>query len=484
MNGLWARSFLWLVISIFFVLFAAEMRLRSLAPIVKNNEQQVNSSVGSQELRILAIGDSITLGTQRDGSYPQVLAEKLKPLLREGVKVVVFNEATPGAVASDFEERLPAFLDKYRPHIVISMLGFDQEFPLQPLFTAYPWLWNLRIIRFWELYRLRGGDFFWPKLKKILGGAKNETAPSWRQDLSPESFFTQAVESRQDNVRYLRFFGEVLRREKRFSEALGYHEKILEKYPDHRAAWMELGQTHLALKNWPMAESALKKATQLPPRQGDPEDLYLWSFYVLALAYEGQGHWREAEALYLSVLKNFPSQAQAYEYLAVQYRKQKRFQELAAILEKGISHLPNNIRLRYLLAEQYRAEKKEERANEQEVLAEQIQKANPFLWRARLAYEKIQEAISSRGTLHVALPYPQRSVSSLQRIFPDPGEHLLLVENEQNFRSHIRERGFSAVFLDDFGGNFGHMNQQGCELVAENLLRSLMPWLRQKAWLR
>jgi len=75
------------------------------------------------EFRILAIGESTTfgLGVDREMAYPEVLERNLNQ--GSGKKIVVVNVGVPGQTSTSILRNIRYQLDKYRPHLVLSLFG-------------------------------------------------------------------------------------------------------------------------------------------------------------------------------------------------------------------------------------------------------------------------------------------------------------------------------------------------------------------------
>jgi lysophospholipase L1-like esterase len=86
-------------------------------------------SDSDQELRILAVGESTTaqwFSEGREASWPGILQEILmKSYPKNEVRVI--NEGVPGIDSTAIMQRMPQLLAKYRPHIVITMIGYNDH---------------------------------------------------------------------------------------------------------------------------------------------------------------------------------------------------------------------------------------------------------------------------------------------------------------------------------------------------------------------
>lgn len=100
------------------------LALRWLSP--DPAREAAESLAGADEYRVLCLGESTTEGFG-ETAYPQILAEELNRRGR-GVRFRVINAGRSAADSTLLAEALPRFLTLYRPHMVIAMLGINDQF--------------------------------------------------------------------------------------------------------------------------------------------------------------------------------------------------------------------------------------------------------------------------------------------------------------------------------------------------------------------
>ena len=67
----------------------------------------------------------------------------------------------------------------------------------------------------------------------------------------------------------------------------------------------------------------------------------------------------------------------------------------------------------------------------------------------------------------MAMQYPTLPVAALENYLDDPRfQGVEIVGNEANFRQALRERNYEEVFVDRFGGGWGHTTFFGHGLLA------------------
>ncbi len=73
----------------------------------------------------------------------------------------------------------------------------------------------------------------------------------------------------------------------------------------------------------------------------------------------------------------------------------------------------------------------------------------------------------------VCVQYPMRSIDPLKKIF-EKDEGVIFVDNETIFKEMVKKSGPKEVFLDMFGGDFGHCTPKGNRLLAQNIADAIL----------
>ncbi|MFA4993548.1 MAG: hypothetical protein WC571_06240, partial [Candidatus Omnitrophota bacterium] len=88
-------------------------------------------------------------------------------------------------------------------------------------------------------------------------------------------------------------------------------------------------------------------------------------------------------------------------------------------------------------------------------------------------YRKLKQVLDKRKIKFVCVQYPMRSIQPLKKIFQGD-EDIVFVDNERIFKDVVRKEGYSAYFIDMFGGDFGHCTPEGNRLLAENIANAII----------
>lgn len=391
--------------------------------------------------RIMCLGESTTAG-----QYPKPL-EKILNVLSAGVKFSVIDEGVIAANTNTILARLETNLDKYRPDIVVTMMGYNDKWIIyyQDIPEAGSGLFqNYRTYRLIRL--IYAHSFRQPKNKSLPGqnmaGARPEGKFMLRDgqnygelgykyqrqgdlDLAAK-YFKKSLELNPKDDEALLNWGELLRNQDRSPEAEGYFKKAIKINPKNRKAYIGLGCIYRQQGKLDLAEKYYQKALELDPTEE-------WACSELLQVYKTQGRSSQREKILQRFIERNPENDWGYKTLEGFYR------------ETG----------KVGLAETYASKLKELNPKEYSSLTMHN-------------YRTIKQALDKRGIKLVCVQYPLRSVEPLKRIFASEGG-VIFVDNEKVFAEAVEKDGYKKYFSDMFGGDFGHCTQEGNRLLAANI---------------
>ena len=69
------------------------------------------------------------------------------------------------------------------------------------------------------------------------------------------------------------------------------------------------------------------------------------------------------------------------------------------------------------------------------------------------------------------MSYPKISIDIFKSFFKDTDlEHdIIFISNEYIFKDYLKHNSYDSVFIDQFGGTFGHCSYVGNNMIAENV---------------
>ncbi|MGZ3740214.1 MAG: tetratricopeptide repeat protein [Bdellovibrionota bacterium] len=369
--------------------------------------------------------------------------------------VQVFNEGMSGHETIDILRKTPFLLDEYSPQIVITMTGLKNTGLSDP---------RIRELRVYRLYQ---------RIRDYLTSADYHSF----EPGSEKSFFNHVMETGDDSMDYVRFFGDRLRSAHRYDDAIRYHRQVIEKYPWHLSAHLALGQIYGDLKDLDQANLYFDQAIELGDRATS------WIYIEKVLAYRKAGHRQEAELLMAELLKKFPHDALVNEFYFDLYREEGRTREAEKVVRDGLAQNPDAPRLHVLLAVILSEQGKKAAAQAEFQHAQELEGGSALDAKTKRIYQELSRLLQERGILHVAVQYPRHPVSKLQAWLGPETPHLMYVDNEGIFEKALEEKKYEELFDDYFGGNFGHMTKTANRLVAGSILGRLRPWLQENGFL-
>lgn len=81
-------------------------------------------------------------------------------------------------------------------------------------------------------------------------------------------------------------------------------------------------------------------------------------------------------------------------------------------------------------------------------------------------YPMLSTFLHGKDIVHVAMQYPMFPITQLQHILRNQS-NVFFVSNEENFQRALQTYTYSDLFVDHFGGVFGHPTQLGSQLIAQ-----------------
>ncbi len=451
------------LIALLFALLSLELRLRTVRSLPQNS---VPHSVPKQTLRVLAVGDSITKGLPQEGDYTKELSSLLNA---SGLcaPIEVINAGVPGIETFELAKQIDELLETYQPAAVITMVGGNDQ--NQIIDTN----WVTFLHRAWR--SLRAARFLILQGKKIIQTI--EPPPTTPNTLAPvidfDTIFNRLYKTGEDNQHYTQAFGAHLRREKRYLQALSFHKKMLHRFPHHNAAMLEIGFVLEEQGKFPDAAKAFNRAIEIS--EAGLSGPYTWGYFALGQLFEKYFKDSEkAEEAYLKALNRLPRWHFSYMFLSDFYRRKGDKRKQEKILLLSLLNSPGNPRLLSELVYFYERNGNEEKSRKYAALTQEAFRKTSATPATLWHYSRLKETIQSKGLLMVVLSYPLQSPTALRdALGEDP--MIIYIDNRQRFSEALSRTQYNELFLDYFGGNFGHITKKAAKILAENIAESLLP---------
>jgi len=427
--------------------------------------------------RILCLGDSMTAR-----QYPSHLEAALARRVPDK-PIAVLDEGRARMTATAIVAALPDHLDRYEPDMVIVMMGYNDDDHLLaygdlPPTDDTPWKSYdlLRVLMYQHRNRVRGGQADEPtappggrrppdcgEVGLTEGERATCLADAGRTDEAIE-VLEAVVERAPDDLRARDELARLCRHVGRREEARAHLERILDQDPDNVPALNMLSTVHREEGRLEEAEIALRQVQELRP---DHE----WALYELGRVLTLQDRHEEAEEVLARSSRANPRGQVAQCALAWWYRDRGRPEDAAQVLDRALEDRPDDDRLLSILAFVREDQGRPQEAADLRERVRELRNAS-FDPATRDAYRGLREAVLERGATLVCMQYPMHDRESLQRMLA-PAEGELYVDSEALFRDAVHRGRFEDLFLDMYGGDFGHPTAEGNRLLAEHLAEVL-----------
>ena len=451
---------------LFLMVVALELRLRfpSATPQLVSSESSV--------LSIVVLGDSISREMAPGGAYSTHLESLLEKKLGCR-KFAVVNKGIPGAETRDLAVQIPEILEQYRPAAVITMIGGGDRivWPEESWkFKIYSFLRDFRVYRMIQLYasQLALGKKNIPS----IATTEAERPISGLKDL--EVKFQEFYQTGADNSDYTHNFGVHLRKQKQYILAEQFHKKMLDKFPNHNAAKIELGYLYKETGKFSLSEKYFRSAIERAESTEDKSDDYTWGYIGLSELFDEDLHKpQEAEKILTRVIDRLPKWYFPYLFLVRHFKNIKNEKALEKTLLKGLENCPDEFRLLLVAVEFYRDKGDKELSSKYMTLAERGFANLSTRDQTSKWYRRLSKSITSSGAKHFAMAYPFRPIAAVRDLLAGESD-IVYVENRHNFQNAVNSSNYSQYFLDEFGGDFGHFTEKSARLVAENLADEIL----------
>jgi len=428
--------------------------------------------------RILCLGESTTACGGNE-SYPAQL-ETILNSYGLGIKFSVINKGIPGTSTKFISEQIEGYLEKYRPNMVITMMGIndqDQEYNQSLVRLKTPnrtFIDNFKIVKAARLLAKRIRSPFMKEKCDISNSPITLNQSDFVLIKDPKNnsnaFSAQSVNARgggsTDNKvnpilidKYVKLRDSYLSRGK-YKELEAVYRKLIKLDPQNYYFHVNLGWNLVILEK--LDQAVLKEEDAIKIRPGEDT-----AYNALGFIYLNQKKYAQAERMFLKVIEINPKNNKAYVDLGQCYLYQKKYSQAAEIYAKGIAENPRNDRVCGGLAITYnslgnllKASRYFKEANET--------RERFYLSTTVANYRKLAGILRKDSVKYICMQYPMRSVIPLKNILAEYPE-VVFVDNEKIFKDSVKKEGYTNYFADLFAGDFGHCTPKGNRLLAENL---------------
>lgn len=484
------------------ILLVLETALRIGSVVLKPEGQRVPTIVTGEEIRITCLGESTTLG-----GWPTDLEELLNDK-GAAPRFRVVNRGMVGIRTNGVADRVEKWLDEDRPHIVVTMLGINDEGNV----LVYPrsarrswWVEHVMTFRLLDLLWRSSSDRGVPEAQApaVIPSAeahvddetrsKLEQFGNRRPDATRRFRQTEMIEIQRDllvvdpgspvyHLGYLiglvlyhdsaeridEFFRNeigvdpaTVDDEERYRLIAGWVEKTGDRFAGIRlAASMAARDLDLVLER-----SRLEFPTDDPILEGLLE-LRLAELSLRARSPDAvRSHLMRADEVlpddypWSLLLGGIGFRVEAYDLAADHFNR-------ARLVRPDLPASHESVLLGRLANAHELSGDHEQAARLRAELEEfELGRFREF---TRYHYQQVIDAVRARGIPVIAVQYPLLPVSTLRKLLGHRDD-VIYLENRENFEKALREDGYQSLFIDHFAGSFGHFSNQSNRMVAENV---------------
>ncbi|MFH1383420.1 MAG: hypothetical protein ABIH47_00455 [Candidatus Omnitrophota bacterium] len=398
----------------FFIILEIGLRMAGWIIVTRQEHRNKISLKQGDSYVIMCLGESTTANLG-PGNYPEQLEEILNQYAT-GTTFKILNKGVAGITTDRILARLEYGLEKYKPNMVITMMGVNDEQS-----SDHYDLNRSNIISQTKLALLRFKVY---KLGRLL----------WLHFLKKCEFNIDTTQkNKQNDIRAV--------------DTKTYYE-LLKLYEDEEMIANKIDILEQMIKIDPFNVHAYKLLS----------NIYLWG------RYKNMG---EVERINKIILELYPQDKGAYLQLAYSYESRLKTQAAKDILADGISKIPLYKQGYGALAHIYTDNKEYDNASKYFNKANSIEKKyrNENLY---YNYNRLKHIVLEKGIALVCVQYPVRSVESLKRML-GYDERVIFVDNEKIFKKALQENSYDAIFVDMWAGDFGHCTRKGYRMLAQNV---------------
>jgi hypothetical protein len=92
------------------------------------------------------------------------------------------------------------------------------------------------------------------------------------------------------------------------------------------------------------------------------------------------------------------------------------------------------------------------------------------------SYLLFAQKVTDKDVIYICMGYPTVSIEKFRNFFRDTKlrDKIIFVSNEENFKKKLESLPYYDLFVDNFGGTFGHCTALGNKLIAETVGKKIV----------
>lgn len=440
-----------IILGVFLSVLLLEALIRITGGITSSLQERRNrdSLRKKAAYRIMCLGESTTAIGGED-SYPAQLQDILNESYKD-TRFIVINKGVTGCNSSGILSLLEENLQKYRPDMVIAMMGHNDGGVVYYKDIRERGAWIFRHSALYRFARLLYNQII-AKMKEANALEPAEASADNRLADGPEDDYAYTA-SGQFYIRH---------NDNRADEML---KKAIALNPHNECAHVELGLFY-KMQDMPLeAKGSFKKALEINAGNALAHQELGW-------LYIGEKKLAEAEREFKLAIKFGPENSSAYIGLSLACFGQQKFAETEQLLYKVLELIPDDDFAYAQLATIYRETGRDDLCRLYIEKTEASRRGRRSLTTVN-NYRRLKRILDEKGIRLVCVQYPARNMAPLKDIFRKD-ERVMFVDNEKIFKDALKKGSYKEYFLDMFAGDFGHATRKGNRLLAGNIARVIL----------
>ncbi|MDD3923103.1 MAG: hypothetical protein PHY39_06205, partial [Endomicrobiaceae bacterium] len=92
------------------------------------------------------------------------------------------------------------------------------------------------------------------------------------------------------------------------------------------------------------------------------------------------------------------------------------------------------------------------------------------------SYLLFAQKLIDKNIVYICMGYPTISIETFRNFFKNTklNDKIIFISNENNFKEKLETMPYYELFVDNFGGTFGHCTNFGNTLIAENVGKKII----------
>lgn len=418
----------------FFALILIEISLQLISVGLKTSDTKSLVSPSEEKMiRILAIGESTTatqynsrIITAQPSQNIQAWPSQLESLLKKNhYSARVYNLGLPATNTNLILHRIKDQIALYRPHIVISMMGInDSNLWLNERETSY--INKLIIVKI--------ANWIWNSLPR------KSAQKSLQQSNNGIPFQKNLIFKNSETVLNLFKQNKKTQAQKLMSESIN------------------------GLKNIEQAQYYAFLANSLLPPPGSDSSAFINSYDLYKLSHQKYFWIDTTIESFGHVLVALGKADECLELAKAYTEKKGAINDFILSLYGSCSSKSKNKAAWKLLFDQL-------------PLNLNVSFTDKTSHTTKNNYRKLYNLLAQKNISLIAMQYPLNDIRTLKYYFHNgtdfhqvsaPYDNIVFVDNRENFQAALNAHSYDKLFIDQFGGFFGHTTNLGHELLAKS----------------